>query len=166
MKTGGRRFLGSKERKVFLTQFFSAFKIDLAEVFGDKQLIEQMVLQKNTEVYFINSAPVLIKIDEGFVPALVSDVVLNRLPRVVVDMGAIPKICNGADVMAPGIVSIQGSFNSGLIIAITDEKHGKFIAVGKALVDSDELKSTKSGKAVKNLHYIGDDLWRLIKNLH
>jgi PUA domain protein len=166
MKTSGRRFLSSKERKDFLTQFFSVFRIGLAEVFGDKQLIEQMILHKNMEVFFINGAPVLMRINEDFVPALVSDVVLNCLPKVIVDMGAIPKICNGADIMAPGIVSIQGSFNSGLIIAIIDEKYGKFVAVGKALVNSDELKSIKSGKAVKNLHYIGDELWRLIKNLH
>ena len=166
MKSSGRRLLSSKEKKAFVKEAFLALNIDLTEFYREKPVIEHMNLQKNTEVFLINGIPFLIKKGGDLFLTLRADALLNLLPRVIINMGAIPHICNNADVMSPGIVSVLGNFGSGAIVAIADEKHGKFIAVGKALVGSEELKSIKSGKVVKNMHFIGDELWEFFKNLH
>ena len=42
---------------------------------------------------------------------------------------------------------------------IIDETHGKKLAVGIALFASNEMNSLNSGKVIKNLHYVGDEIW-------
>jgi len=82
---------------------------------------------------------------------------------VIVDMGAIPFVTNGADIMAAGIVDADSEINLGDQVWIADETHRKPLAVGKALLDAEHMVQQKSGKAVENIHYIGDKLWELIK---
>ena len=84
---------------------------------------------------------------------------VDSLPAVIVDMGAIPFICKGADVMAPGITDIKMPFEEGAIIVIRDVKHGKALAIGKALRSSISIMTEKKGKVIKNLHYVGDKIW-------
>ena len=77
-------------------------------------------------------------------------------------MGAIPYVCNGADVMAPGIKNVQGEFTQNSIIVIEDITHGKALAIGQAIHSSSEIREMKKGKAIKTLHYVGDKIWSLI----
>jgi len=81
------------------------------------------------------------------------------LKRITVDMGAIPFVCSGADVMRPGIKNIEGGIAKGSAVAVVDEKYGKMLAVGAALFDSEEMRKMERGKAVKNIHYAGDWIW-------
>lgn len=81
------------------------------------------------------------------------------LPHVVVDKGAIKFVVNGADVMRPGIVRVD-FFEQGAIVVVVDEGYGKPLAVGKALVNSQELSELRSGKVVRLLHHIGDEYWK------
>ncbi len=118
---------------------------------------------KDTEVIFVDGEPLAFLRNEELVPVLVNDAAVNSLPKVVVDMGAVPHVVGGADVMAPGIRSIQGSFLSGQLLVVVDEKHGKHLAIGKGLLDSVALAQTKKGKAVENLHYVGDPIWEVVK---
>jgi PUA domain protein len=83
---------------------------------------------------------------------------LDVLPRVVVDMGAIRFVCNGADVMAPGITDVD-EFEKDSIVVIRDMNHGKALAIGMARKSSAEIIRDKKGKVIKNLHYVGDKLW-------
>ena len=78
-----------------------------------------------------------------------------------IDEGAIRFICNGADVMGPGITGADLAIQAGDNVWVRDAKHLKPLAIGKALVDGRTLASKAPGKAVKNLHYIGDELWNL-----
>jgi PUA domain protein len=68
--------------------------------------------------------------------------------------------------MAPGIVRILGDFNEDDILLISDEKHQKPLAIGKALSDSKHMEKLRHGKVAKNIHYVGDSLWNLLKRLH
>jgi PUA domain protein len=45
-------------------------------------------------------------------------------------------------------------------VAVVDERHGKVLAVGEALVPGGEMVGRR-GKAVRNLHHVGDRSWRL-----
>lgn len=79
---------------------------------------------------------------------------------VIVDDGAIKPILNGADVMAAGIINADENIKKGNLVWIRDER-GLPIAIGKALIDGKEMKNLKKGKAVENIHHIGDKIWKM-----
>ena len=80
---------------------------------------------------------------------------------VTVDMGAVPFVTNGADVMGPGIVDAEDSVEEGDMVWIRDAKNLVPLAIGVALRSSAEMKEKAGGKAIKSLHYAGDKLWKL-----
>jgi len=86
------------------------------------------------------------------------------LPRITVDMGAVPHVVGGADIMAPGIRKVEGTFGEKELVVIIDEKHGKFLSVGRSLLGSEALAATKKGKVIVNVHYVGDVVWETIKS--
>jgi len=96
-------------------------------------------------------------------PVLTNTSALDGMPRIVVDMGAVPHVVGGADIMAPGIRKVSGEFAEMQFLAVVDEKHGKYLAVGRALVGSGPMAATKKGKVVENVHYVGDLIWEVIK---
>jgi len=67
---------------------------------------------------------------------------------------------NGADVMIPGIVEFE-EFSKDVLVSIWEPKKETPIAIGKALIDSKIMKELKKGKAIKNIHYVGDKIWNL-----
>ncbi|MBI5000305.1 MAG: RNA-binding protein [Euryarchaeota archaeon] len=87
--------------------------------------------------------------------------ILSMHPRtkfVTVDMGAVKFVCNGADVMAPGVVEAEASIQEGEGVWIRDMKNGAPLAVGKALAAGPSMRGSK-GKVVRTLHFVGDRLW-------
>ncbi len=84
---------------------------------------------------------------------------IASLKSVRIDKGAIPFMLKGADVMRPGITSWDESIKEGDLIAIQDEAHRKSVALGIALMGSEDLAVQKVGKAVKNIHFVGDEIW-------
>ena len=42
---------------------------------------------------------------------------------------------------------------------VRDVKHGKALAIGKALKPSVAILAEKKGKVIYNLHYVGDKIW-------
>ncbi|WP_336024325.1 RNA-binding protein [Halobellus salinisoli] len=77
---------------------------------------------------------------------------------VTVDAGAISFVSDGADVMRPGIVEADGGIAAGDLVTIAEETHGKMLAIGRALVDGDEMTGD-SGKVVESIHHVGDELF-------
>ncbi len=119
---------------------------------------------KSSEIIFVDGLPVAFKREGQFVPVLTNTVALEKMPRITVDMGAVPHVVGGADIMAPGIRKVEGSFGERELVVIIDEKHGKFLSVGRSLLTSESLISTKKGKVIANVHYVGDPVWETIKS--
>jgi PUA domain protein len=115
------------------------------------------------DLFIFNGRPLLVRTDSYLFPTLFFEELVANLPKIVIDMGAIPYICKGADVMAPGILTIKDEFEENDIVLIVDERHGKHLVVGAALFSSENMKKIKRGKTVKNLHYVGDKLWNDIR---
>ena len=90
---------------------------------------------------------------------------LNRLPSVIVDMGAVPHIVNGADVMRPGIKDFRGEFNEGDFVVVRDERNLRPLAVAIALVGLEECRAMKRGKVAKNIHHVNDRIWKLMRRI-
>jgi len=78
---------------------------------------------------------------------------------VVVDSGAVPYVYNGADIMAPGVVAADESIAVGEPVWIKEERYGKALAVGIALMSGPEMVAATSGKAAKSVMYVGDRIW-------
>lgn len=111
-------------------------------------------------VFFLDGRPLILRTKSGLLPSLKFDEVINSLPKIVVDMGAVAHLANGAHVMRPGIREIRNDFAKGELLLIVDEKFGKSIALGFADADSTVMKSANKGKVVMNVHYVGDELWK------
>ncbi len=130
----------------------------LSDTFGDLHAGKVETAKfEDKELYLFDESIEFVKDENGLYPFLGGSY-LDSLPIVVVDMGAIRFICNGADVMAPGIAEM-GSFEAGDLVVIRDVTHGKALAIGVANKSSVEIEMSKKGKVIKNLHYVGDKLW-------
>ena len=130
-----------------------------------KMRVELQSVRDQDQIILVEGKPVAIKVKARLVPSLVNTRITEKLPRVVVDMGAVPHVAGGADIMAPGIRRVQGTFKMDDLVVIQDEKYGKFLAIGSALVSSEILSGTKKGKVIVNLHYVGDPFWELMKSM-
>ena len=157
-----RYFLKAKEAKRFLSDVSETLGTDLEQFLESKTRFE-MNETEVAEVFLFNGNPLLARVDGFIFPMLSFKEIFPLMPNIVVDMGAVPYVCKGADVMAPGVVSINGEFNKNAVILITDERHGKPLAIGVTLFNSQEMKAVNRGKTVKTLHYVGDKLWNYLK---
>jgi PUA-domain protein len=83
----------------------------------------------------------------------------DALKKITVDMGAVKFVTSGADIMRPGITSFEESIEKDEFVVIIDETHKKPLAIGQMILSGEEAKNTESGKIIKNIHYIGDDIW-------
>jgi PUA-domain protein len=159
-----RYFLKARESKELLDKASKRLNINLEQVFGDKANVE-MVQTESIKLFLTNGKPILAQTGENIYPTLTFKEFLDHAPKITVDMGAVPYICKGANVMAPGIRGFNGQFQKGDLVTITDEKHGKPIALGETLYDTEQAKSVKQGIIIKNIHYVGDKTWNHLKQL-
>ena len=137
-----------------------------------KQWKQELPKIKNLKVYFIDDNSKLIigagitilKINDDYLPFLNQTEILEKFPNVMVDMGAVKFMCNGANVMRPGIKRYT-EFGANDIICVIEESQHKFLAVGRAMTDSSDLEGMSKGEVVKNLHYISDKYWEISKTV-
>jgi len=137
-----------------------------------KQWHVDLPSMKNLKVHYLEDGDLLIsgenftaiKISENYIPFLSETSILEKLPYVQVDMGAVKFMCNGANVMRPGI-NKYSEFEKNEIVCIKEESKQKFLAVGRSLISSSELESMEKGEVLKNIHYISDKFWEIGKDL-
>ena len=120
-------------------------------------------IDQNSQL-IVGSGITILKIDDQYLPFLNQTQVLEKFPNVMVDMGAVKFMCNGANVMRPGIKKYT-KFSKDDVVCIVEESKHKFLAVGKALTDSLELENISKGEVVKNLHYVSDKYWEISKTI-
>ncbi len=125
-------------------------KKDQAELIEDKY-----------KIIFINRRPAFFYYNNKAVPALKYLLEHEILKKITVDMGAVKFVVNGADVMRPGIVGIEDEIRKDDVVVVVDKNNKKPLAVGIALFTSEEMRTMASGKVIKNIHYVGDELWKI-----
>lgn len=127
----------------------------LEEFFDKKDVIilsDDKIIQKEEVVFFTR--------ENKLIPTLKFLLKNNFLKTISVDMGAVPFVIKGADIMRKGIKEIADNIKEGEIISVIDETHHKPLSVGIALFNSEAMKTQTEGKSVKNIHYVGDELWK------
>ena len=119
-----------------------------------------IVEDEKYKLILVNKKPVFFYYQDKIVPTLKLLQEKEVLKTITVDMGAVKFVINGADIMRPGIVEIEDGIEKEGFIVIIDVNNKKPLAVGVALLSSEEMRSSGGGKVIKNIHYVGDDLWK------
>jgi PUA domain protein len=162
--TTKRHFLKEKAAEKLLEELSNKLHVKTQQLLGSKPRIE-VAENQSAKIFILNGKPILARVNHILSPTLIFEEILPLLPRIIVDMGAIPYVCNGADIMSPGIVRIQRDFDENDVLLVADEKYEKPLAIGIALYDSQRMRELKHGKVVRNIHYVGDRLWSLLKKI-
>ena len=150
--------LKEKETKAILKKASTILgKINLTSFIKGLEIAR---ISSEDEVYILDGTPVFIGSKGEVLPTLLNKEILSKLPTITVDMGAVPYLCNGADLMAPGIVKISGEFQVGALVVVVDENFSKPLALVKALYNVDEILVKKQGKVARNIHFVGDRFWK------
>ena len=114
-----RYFLKEKEVTKVLNSS-PGLKMGIEELLGSKPRIEIQETEK-VEIFIIHGDPLLARSAAQLFPTLLFKEIFRFLPKIVVDMGAVSHVCNGADVMAPGVVDIRGDFKKNDLLLVLDE---------------------------------------------
>jgi len=151
--------ISKSETSTILKEISLKWKQDMPKI---KNLMSHYV-DAESQILIGDSLKIL-RINDEYMPFLSEIKLLESFPNVVVDMGAVKFMCNGANVMRPGIKNYS-DFSKDDIVCVVEESQHKFLAVGKALVNSSEMKEMPKGEVIKNLHYISDKYWEVSKIL-
>lgn len=98
------------------------------------------------------------------IPHLTQHQLLYHFASVQVDMNAVKFVCNGANIMRPGITDFT-SFNESEIVLVKDQTHKKELAVCMSLVDDLNARKMEKGIVLNNIHHIGDIYWEMKKSI-
>jgi PUA-domain protein len=150
------KHLGNKETRELNSQIEKLYHLPNLIDKKNKVIIDNNILDIDNEkaFFFVDNLPIptLKKI-------LNDNTIYNRMKKVTVDMGAIKFVTSGADIMRPGIIEFDEDINKEDIVLIIDQSHKKPLAIGKMIFSGEESKQMKTGKVVKNLHYVSDEIW-------
>jgi len=165
VKVGRRHHIKVRQIKQILAEASRALRVDVSNGVAKGSRVEVVEVASKGAIIVIDDCAAFIQRDEHVIPTLLNEAVLHRLSAIRVDAGAVPYICNGADLMAPGVVNFDGAFKAGDIVVIVDDRFAKGIAVARTLYDAGEVAEKQQGKIAVNLHFIGDAFWDAFKRL-
>ncbi len=147
--------LNKKEIKELNDRIKSQFNIE--EFFDKKENVSE---EKNEfTIMKKDNRPIFFILENNLIPTLKLLLEKQFLSTVTVDMGAVKFVTSGADVMRPGIKEVS-QFKKDELVCIVDMNNKKPLAVGKALLSSEEMMQQSQGKVIKNIHYVGDKIWQ------
>ena len=159
MQVKARNHLSKKDKRTLFAQLADLFGEEVEDSIKRDLIIEEV--RTNEGTYIVANRRIWVfEYENKKIPTI--HYLRNHaysLPKIVVDIGAIRFITNGADVMAPGIVFFDESIRSGSIVIIHEEKANSILGVGQSLVSSEDFSKTKKGKVIKNLHHLRDSIW-------
>ncbi|WP_424000595.1 RNA-binding protein [Haloarcula salina] len=155
MEVKSRHHLRSDEVDAITTALSDNLGVDL-----DADSFEKVAFDDSDwDVVLVDGDPLVLYLDDE--PFLTVQGANQHPPQkhvVTVDAGAVSFVSDGADIMRPGITEADDDISEGDLVVVNEESHGKFLAVGRAQTDGDDMVGD-SGKVVKSLHHVGDDLF-------
>jgi len=155
-----RHSIRKSQAQDLLTRLFD--QIGNSAQFFHADMIEVIETNADVSLFMVNKKLLLMDTGDWVFPTL-RGALQFAIPerRVSVDAGAIPYVVNGADIMRPGIVSISDDVKAHSPVQIVDERHGKPLAIGIALLDAPDMRAKSSGKMCKNFHHVSDEIWNI-----
>lgn len=150
------RYLNKKEKQELYNYFINlGIKID------NNFKKEEIYIDEEKNIYFMNKKPIAFKYNDIIVPHLKFLTEYdNEMKYIKVDEGAIKYILNGADVFRPGIKEFSENINKNDLVLILSPDNS-ILGIGLSLLSSEELKKIEKGKCIINLHYINDKYFNI-----
>ncbi|MCK9152029.1 DUF1947 domain-containing protein [Methanobacterium alcaliphilum] len=156
MKIKKRYFLQKKKLKKILNELGS-----YSVLIPSNAKVEMLEVDPH-DIILVDGIPAIMLINDKPFPTLKGALTLKLSSNyVVVDMGAVKFMANGADVMSPGVVDADPGIKEGDTVVIMDETHRKPLAIGISVISGSEMVENDKGKAAKTIHHIGDKIWDL-----
>lgn len=155
-----KRYFARKDLLLSIKTDLANISKEFAEILPDT--VE--ILEAKEKKFVLGEGGVLVfGSEKGFFPTVRGALeITDREKRTVtVDAGAISFVINGADIMRPGVVAYDGNIEKGDYVIIREETHKKAIAVGISLWDGSDFAGKTTGKCVKSLYFVGDDVWNM-----
>ena len=109
------RTLSKREGEEVITIIRKSWPKDIE--LGKAKGIKSIECDEDTQILILERIKA-IKTNEGVFPFLDQKETLENFPKIEVDLGAIKYVCNGADVMRPGIKIFKDEFKLDLILSI------------------------------------------------
>lgn len=157
MKIKKRNFLKNKKIKEIKQNLGN-----YSQIIPKKAKVELVQVENLPNILLVDGEPLLIETEDKIIPSLKAVLELeNNEKYATVDQGAINFVIKGADIMSPGIVDADKTIVPNETIVIIEETHHKPLAIGTSLITGQEMIDNDKGKAIKNLHYVGDSIWDL-----
>ena len=156
MKIKNRHILSKKNISNIIEKISTNYRFDI----DLKNRVFESGIFDNKNLIFIDDIPCFV-LDDDNVYFTIFGINLFKPKNkfIVVDMGAVKFVINGADIMTPGIVDADIDIKIDDQVWICDEKNKKVLATGIALINGEDMNITKKGKAIKSQFFVGDLLW-------
>lgn len=154
------RYFARKRAISEIRRVIAKTSLQYAGLIQDNSRVEIVDTDKDITIILVNGKQAIMKVAGKYFPtvkgALRMDVDRNY---VTVDKGGVEFIIKGADVMRPGVVDYDRGIKKGDFVIIIEESHRKPLAIGIALWDRKEFTERKTGKCVRTIHHVGDEIW-------
>ena len=126
--------------------------------------LQAYVIDGNRRLLVGNNLVAIQLAPDLIIPHLTQHDILNHFASVQVDMNAVKFVCNGANIMRPGITDFT-TFKESEIVLVKDQTHKKELAVCISLVDDLTGRKMERGVVLNNIHHIGDIYWETKKTI-
>ena len=126
--------------------------------------LQAYVIDGNRRLLVGNNLVAIQLAPDLIIPHLTQHDLLNYFASVQVDMNAVKFVCNGANIMRPGITDFT-TFKESEIVLVKDQTHKKELAVCISLVDDLTGRKMERGVVLNNIHHIGDIYWETKKTI-
>jgi PUA domain protein len=126
--------------------------------------IQAYVIDENKRLLVGNNLVAIQLAHDLIIPHLTQHEILNHFASVQVDMNAVKFVCNGANIMRPGITDFS-TFKESEIVLVRDQTHKKELAVCISVVDDENGRKMEKGIVLNNIHHIGDMYWEMKKTI-
>ena len=126
--------------------------------------LQAYVIDGNKRLLVGNNLVAIQLAPDLIIPHLTQHDLLNHFASVQVDMNAVEHVCNGANIMRPGITNFT-TFKESELVLVKDEIHKKELAVCMSLIDDVNGRKMEKGIVLNNIHHIGDVYWETKKTI-
>ncbi|GMM37250.1 translation machinery-associated protein 20 [Saccharomycopsis crataegensis] len=138
------------------------------DIIPKKSQMIHIKCEEKISLYAIDDTVVVYQIKDELFPSLH---VVHKYPQlfhtVQVDRGAIKFVLGGANIMCPGLTSKGAQLPEGDelhkddVVIVKAEGKENALAVGKLVMDVQDIKNLNKGIGIELIHYLGDGLWNL-----
>lgn len=156
-----------KDIKKGLTKSYPALEEFIEDILPKKAVLYGMRLKNNDKADLVIHEGIVVCFKRGkeYVPTLwLLHQYPHILPKYQVDKGAIRFVLSGANIMCPGLTSPGAKMDdveAASVVAIHAEGKEHAIAIGLTTMSTKEIREVNKDIGVNNLHYVGDDLWKI-----